>query len=191
MSDLPYLVVSVPQPPSGTAGPSDHDPGSPGCECGRLDDPAVVGMGRHEQVFRTLDQVRQCGPPRWWLLSFRCRACGQDWLVASEERQNDVYILRRLDGPAAGRIVRENVWPPDFDRYETLLEIGRAAGRSVRFADVADSPLLHTITDLAMERPGIRVSELASLLNLDPVVAGDLARQVTEATEVTITFDAG
>jgi hypothetical protein len=151
---------------------------SPACECARLDDPTVIGMGHHEEVFRTLDQVRHRGSPWWWLLSFRCRTCGQDWLVASEEQQNDVYILRRLDRATAERIERENVWTPDFDRYETLLEIGRAAGHSVRFFDVADSPLLHTIADLARERPGIRVTQLAALLNLDTAVAAELARQV-------------
>ena len=114
---------------------------TPDCECGRLEDPAVVGMGHHEGVFRTLDEVRHRGSPWWWVLSFRCRACGQDWLVASEERQNDVYILRRLDEATAARIAAENVWPPDFDRYETLLEIGRAAGRWARFPDVAESPV--------------------------------------------------
>lgn len=148
------------------------------CECARLDNPAVVGMGHHEEVFRTLDEIRHRGSPWWWLLSFRCRACGQDWLVASEDRQNDVYILRRMDRPTAERIARENVWPLDFDRFETLLEIGRAGGHAVRFADVVDSPLMHTIADLASERPGIRVSDLAELLNLDPATAATLARQV-------------
>jgi hypothetical protein len=162
---------------------------TPNCECGGLEDPAVIGMGHHEEAFRTLDQVRHRGSPWWWLLSFRCRTCGQNWLVASEERQNDVYILRRLDAATAARIAEENIWPTDFDRYETLLEIGRSAGRWARFADVADSPLLFTITDLARERPGIRVSELASLLNLDPAVAGELARQVVETAGITITFD--
>jgi hypothetical protein len=154
---------------------------TPGCECRHLEDPAVIEMGHHEDVFRTLDRVRHRRPPRRWLLSFKCRACGQDWLVASEERQNDVYILRRLDTPTADRIANDAVWPPDFDRYETLLEIGRAAGRWARFADVADSPLPHTITDLARERPGI---------NLDPATAADLARQVVDTAGVTITFDA-
>lgn len=175
------------------------------CECAHLEDPAVIDMGHHEEVFRTLDEIGRRGWPWWWLLSFRCGACGQDWLVASEERQNDVFILRRLDRPTAERIVRENVWPPDLERYETLLEIGKAAGRSVRFLNVADSSLPHTIADLAKERPGIRVSELASLLNLDPAVAHELARRVAsgsschcfvcnsapivEPGSVTITFD--
>ncbi len=160
------------------------------CECRRLDDLAVVPMGHHEDVFRTLDTVRKRGSPWWWLYASTCRACGRTWLVAQEERHNDLFILRRLDPATAERIIRDNAWPPDFDRYEALLEIGRAAGHSVRFVDVTDSPLLYTVTDLARERPGIRVSELASLLNLNPIVAGNLARQVVATSRVSITFDA-
>jgi hypothetical protein len=151
---------------------------TPGCECGHLNDLAIVPMGHHDEVFRTLQMVRKRGTPRWWLYASTCSACGQTWMVAQEERHNDLFILRRLDPATTERLVRDGVWPPDFDRYETLLEIGRQAGRSVQFADVADSPLLHTIADLAKERPGIRVSELASLLNLDPTIATELARQV-------------
>jgi hypothetical protein len=179
-----------------------------GCECGRLDDLAVVPMGHHDEVFRTLHLVRKRGMPQWWLGACTCSACGQTWLVAQEERQNDIFILRRLDTATARRLLGDGVWPPDFDRFERLLEIGRAAGHSVRFADVADSTLLHTVADLARERPGIRVSELASLLNLDPAVAAELARQVVsgqpcvcfvcrpgrvvaEPGSVTVAFDAG
>ena len=160
------------------------------CECGRLENLAVVPMGHHDEVVRTLDQVRKRGAPWWWLYVSACRACGQMWLIAQEERHNDLFIMRRLDNATTERLLHNNVWPPDFDRYETLLEIGRAAGHSVRFFDVADSPLLHTVTDLARERPGIRVSELASLLNLDPAVVVDLAHQVVNTPGVTITFDA-
>ncbi len=163
---------------------------SPDCECGRLEDLAIVPMGHHDHVFRTLDIVQKRGMPWWWLYTAVCNACGQPWLVAQEERHNDLFILRRLDPATTELLARDGVWPSDFDRYETLLEIGRAAGHSVRFCDVADSPLLHTVADLAKERPGICVSELASLLNLDPTVAADLARQV-ESESVRITFDAG
>jgi len=110
-------------------------------------------------------------------------------LVAQEERQNDIFILRRLDHTATTSLLKDGVWPTDLDRYETPLEIGRAAGRSVSFVDVADYPLVHTVTDLARERPGISVSNLASLLNLDLVVANDLARQAARTTGVAITFD--
>jgi hypothetical protein len=179
---------------------------TPGCECARLDDLAVVPMGHHDAVFRSLQLVRKRGMPQWWLGAFTCSACGQTWLVAQEERHNDLFILRRLDAVASGQLLGEGVWPSDFDRFETLLEIGRAAGRAVRFADVTDSPLMHTIADLARERPGIRVSELAALLNLDPPVAAELAQQVVsgrpcvcfvcqpgrvvaEPGSVTVTFD--
>jgi hypothetical protein len=164
---------------------------TPGCQCGRLDNLAVVPMGHHDEVFRTLEMVRQRGMPWWWLYASTCTACSQTWLVAQEERQNDLFLLRRLNLAETERLLRDNRWPPDFDRYESLLEIGRAAGRSVRFVDARDSPLLYTITDLARERPGIRVSELASLLNLTPPVAADLARQVVQTAGVTITFDLG
>lgn len=53
-----------------------------------------------------------------------------------------------------------------------------AAGRSVSYFEVSDSPLLHTVADLARERAGIRVTELAALLNLDTAVAAELARRV-------------
>lgn len=181
---------------------------SPGCECGRLEDLAIVRMGHHDEVFRTFTTVRKRGSPLWWLYADRCSACGQTWLVAQEEQHNDLFILRRLSPEAAERLVRDGVWPADFDRYETLLEIGRAAGHSVRFLDAADSPLLHTVADMARERPGIRLSQLASLLNLDPAVAAELAQQVASGTpcgcfvcqsarpvanpvSVRITFDAG
>ena len=56
---------------------------TPCCECGRLEDTAVIEMGHHEEVFRTLAEVRHRGSPWWWLLSYRCRVCGQNWLVAA------------------------------------------------------------------------------------------------------------
>jgi hypothetical protein len=86
-------------------------------------------------------------------------------------------------------LLRDNVWPPDFERYETLLEIGREYGRQVRFLDVENSSLPCTIADLARERPGIAVSRLAWLLNLTPETALSLARKVVDRDGVQITFD--
>ena len=156
------------------------------CECHHLEDLAIVPMGQHEGVFRTLEPVRRRGSPWWWLYASKCGACGKTWLVAQEERHNDLFILRRLDQAASDQLLRDGVWPAEFDQYEKLLKIGREAGHAVRFFDVADSPLLHTVADLARERPGIRVSELAALLNLDLGVACDLARQAIERAGVTI-----
>ncbi|OAI54788.1 hypothetical protein AYO44_14250 [Planctomycetaceae bacterium SCGC AG-212-F19] len=81
---------------------------TPGCECGRLDDPAVIDMGQHEEVFRTLEKVCTRGTPWWWLYASTCRACGQTWLVAQEERQNDVFILRRLDQATTEQLLRDD-----------------------------------------------------------------------------------
>jgi hypothetical protein len=109
--------------------------------------------------------------------------------VAQEERQNDVFILKRLDQTAATDLSTADVWPRDFDRYETLLEIGRVAGKKVSFVDPFDSSLVATIEDLARDRPYIAVSEIARLLNLDLRLATALARAVVRTTGVIIKFD--
>lgn len=146
-------------------------------------------MGDHDDVFRPLATVAERGGRWWWLYASRCDACGQGWLVAQEERQNDVFIIRRLGQATMFRLIEHSEWPDEFDSYETLLVIGLKAGRRVHFVDPADSSLRWTIEDLARERPGIAVSELAVLLNLEVSLANELARMVSEATDVTITFD--
>jgi hypothetical protein len=49
----------------------------------------------------------------------------------------------------------------------------------------------HAMAELARERPGIRVSELAGLLNLDAAEAANVARRVVWTEGETITFDCG
>ena len=78
---------------------------------------------------------RSRGEPWWWLWCGECSRCGQWWLVGQEERQNDVYCLRRLDADEVNELLQNNVWPSDFDRYESLLRLGRDAGVMFRFAD--------------------------------------------------------
>jgi len=161
------------------------------CRCITLPDLAVLGMGGDSAAaFATLKEQASRGDPFWWLSWYRCSACAEGWLVAAEERQNDVYCLRRLRDPEVASLAAGGSWPTDFDRYETLLRIGRDAGYSVSFVDPPNSSLRWTIEDLARARPGMRVSELAELLNLDMETALLLARQVTKATGVHILFDA-
>jgi hypothetical protein len=160
------------------------------CKCATLGKFAVVDMGQDAAIFATLDRVRDRGAPYWWLNACVCRACKTAWLVAQEERQNDIFILWWIEPSAVEAILRDNVWPPEFERYEDLLEIGRAHGRHVTFADPEDSSLPWTIADLARERPGITVLRLALLLNLTPSLAADLARKVVARDSVDITFDA-
>jgi len=123
------------------------------------------------------------------LYASACRVCQTLWVIAQEGRQNDIFIVRKLDAPADELLLREDVWPPDFERYEQLLEIGRDYGRRVQFADPENSSLAWTISDLAKERPGIAVSRLASLLNLTPEIAARLARKAVDRDGVDIKFD--
>jgi hypothetical protein len=161
------------------------------CECVTLPDLAVVDMGDHQAVFATLDESAVRGAPFWWLGLFTCRVCSQGWLVAQEERQNDVFCMRRLGAETVSGILARSVWPDEFDKYENLLVIGRRFGRSVRFVDPrGSSSLAATLADLARDRPGIKLSELCTLLNLERKVAEELAHAVVAAEHVDITFDA-
>ena len=84
---------------------------------------------------------------------------------------------------------RAQFGPSYFDRYKTLLQIGRDAGRSVRFIDPLNSSMRFTVADLAKEQPGIGLSELASLLSVEVKIARILAKQAVVADGVDIRFD--
>jgi hypothetical protein len=157
------------------------------CECVTVADVGVVDMGAHEAVFASLEEVAIRGDPYWWLWAAHCRKCGQGWLVGSEERQNDVYCMRRLSAAGLEDVVQGRHWPPDFDHYESLLEIGRRAGRSVRFIEPLTSGSLRaTMTDLARDRPGVALSAIAAVLNLDLEVAEQIAVDVMREPGVVI-----
>src|SRR5262249_8900980 len=67
------------------------------CKCVTLANVAVVEMGSPGDELATIDERRSRGEPWWWLRCGECSRCTQWWLVAQEERQNDVFCLRRLD----------------------------------------------------------------------------------------------
>lgn len=179
---------------------------SPRCLCIRLKTVDVVDMGTfdapqpafeqgrawcHDDVFRSLQKVADRGSASWWLWAARCRSCGQAWLIGQEERQNDVFCMKRLDPRQLQEIIEDDLWPHDFDAYETLLRIGRDAGRTVLFIDPMTSSMTATIADLARARPGIAISQIADLLSLDVATASALAHAVIEREGVQITFDSG
>lgn len=157
------------------------------CACLEMRDLQVVPMGHHERRFRTIEVAKRHGDPLWWLEVNRCTACGQWWLLGAEERQNDVYCLRRMSGDEAERVMAGGRWPTDFHKYETLIRLGIEAGVVVRFLNPMEQR--HTLADLARERPGIRVSELARLLALDVDVAATVAREAVALDGVDVTFD--
>jgi hypothetical protein len=147
------------------------------CRCVTLSSVAVVEMGSPGDELATIDERRSRGEPWWWPWFGECSRCGQWWLVAQEEHQNDVFCLRRLDADEVNDLLQNNLWPSDFDSYESLLRLGHDAGVMFRFADPEQvSSLRGTIVDLAKAKPGIRVAELSSLLNLEP----DTARMLAE-----------
>jgi len=82
------------------------------------------------------------------------------------------------------------VWPADFDSYESLLRLGCDAGKAVRFVNPEEaSSLRSTIADVAKARPGIQVSELCTLLNLEPDTARTLAERAVREDGVAIQLD--
>jgi len=146
------------------------------CRCSELPETGVIDMCDTASTFDHFDRIKERGDPFWWLYAARCASCKTEWLVAQEERQNDVILVRRLTQGELSRILQEDRWPPDFDQYETLLRLGRAAGHTVRWADpVNGSSLEWTIADLARQRPGISVAELAELLDLDEDITSTIA----------------
>lgn len=132
------------------------------CQCGELWDREVVDLGVED---RTFVEVKRHPKPLSWISLCVCSDCGQQWLTGTDDFHNDVNCLLRLDADTAERIMKEDVWPPDFDRFETLLELARDARHKVRYGTdySIHHPLCDMIRRLAKERQGIRVSRLASL----------------------------
>ena len=140
------------------------------CECITLKDADMVPMGGDgddERFFATVETVRQHGGGQWWLHLDRCRACGQHWMIASEERIYDDYYLKRLDAGKAGQINEDGLWPDDFMTYEKVLEQGLELGKACRFLDPMAKSLVWTAQELKAARPNITPAEIADLLGID------------------------
>jgi hypothetical protein len=147
------------------------------CECITLPDMAAVPMGSDgldERVFATLERVCVHGGSQWWLYLSKCAICGQNWMVAQDERIFDQYFLRRLEPTEAQHISAAGHWPTDFITYERVLSVGCALGRHWRFSDPLSPALVCTAKDLRKERPNITVEEIASLIGVSPAEADRL-----------------
>jgi hypothetical protein len=146
----------------------------PTCRCETLPLLVDVGMGRHEPILGSFERRIRRGEPFWWISAYRCRTCGRWWLVASDERINDVFLMRRLTEAETGALARGD-WPDDFDRFAEVLRLGEERGHSSAFEDPESPALVETVVDLAREEPGIQVARLASLLQISPPQAQRLA----------------
>jgi hypothetical protein len=137
------------------------------CQCQSLPILADVPMGQHDAVFDTLEDEMRHGEPLWWLSALRCRMCGQWWLVAADERINDVFLMRRLTEAEIEGLQRQSEWPADFSKFAEVLRLGRDLGHRSIFLDPESPALVYTVEDLAREEDGISVSRIASLLQID------------------------
>ena len=157
------------------------------CQCEKLPLLADVPMGQHDVVFDTLGNEVRHGGPLWWLSAVRCRVCGQWWLVAADERINDVFLMRRLTEAEIESLQKQGEWPADFSKFAEVLRLGRDRGHRWAFADPESPALVHTVADLAREEDGIRVSRIASLLQIDLPHAQRLADLAEAQASVRIT----
>jgi hypothetical protein len=143
------------------------------CRCALFKDMDVDDFSIHSPISRFTPLAKR-GQPQWWLSLSRCSDCGQNWLVAQEEKLNDVYVIKRLNSQDANATVAGN-WPPDLDRYEDLLEIGKAHGHAARYAEPMET--LPICIDLVGQNPDIKPETIAHLLNVSLDNARDLREQ--------------
>lgn len=136
------------------------------CYCHTLPNLADVGMGDHKHIFKSLDRQAKYGETFWWLWLAECNMCDQFWLVASEERINDVFIMKRLPSHEAQRVLNESIWPSDFNKFSTLLTIGKQRGHTVRFMNPVSRSLVRTVIDLAAENPDLNIEDISALLQI-------------------------
>ena len=148
------------------------------CCCRELDDFAVVGMGDpnglDDRVFATLDRVQRHGGTQWWLSISTCHVCGQNWMIAQDERIHDNFYLKRIDQFVLHEIVHRSHWPDDFLRYEQVLRLGRESGRIAQFANPHDPALIDTVSDLRRERRDISAEDIAYVLAIPHKAAAQL-----------------
>lgn len=150
------------------------------CICATLPDLAHIPMGDHAErdvrFLETVEEVRGAGGDLWWLYLGKCSLCGENWLVAQEERIFDEHLLQRITPPAAAAIAAGGAWPQTFQTYEAVLRIGRALSTPCHFLDPMSASLVWTVRDLRRERPDIPDAEIGALLGLRDRHVAKLAR---------------
>lgn len=147
------------------------------CSCTSLGNVVVEEFGLHAVAIK-FNRVARRGAPQWWLSLDVCRNCCQHWLVAQEERFNDVYVLTRVSDSETQDIIARNIWPSVFDYYESLLLLGAQYGHLTRYADSEE--LLPIAIDLVGQRPKTSSRQLEKLLNLSSKDALHLLQHATE-----------
>ena len=160
------------------------------CSCLKIRDIDVINMGSDsDECMNSFVVLKHRNPPFWWLYLSKCTVCNTHWLVGQEERQNDVFCLKRLNSNEIHEILIENKWPNCFDTCEYLLRLGKTFCKQARFVDPFNSSLIYTVIDLATERPFISVLEISELINVDKNIATELSRRAIQLENVKISFN--
>ncbi len=140
----------------------------PACECAALGAFAVVGMGdserQDERVFSTLEKVTDHGGEQWWLYASRCFVCGQNWMIAQDDRIHDNFYLKRLDVGEMAALAEHGDWPVDFLRFEDVIRLGPDNKQVAYFVNPDD--LTSTVKELIEARRDISPKEVAYLFCL-------------------------
>lgn len=138
------------------------------CECITRRNLDIADLGSAEAKWlHTLEEIKKYGKSRRWLSLDFCKKCSQHWLVAAEERQNDIYCYKRLTKLEAENVIQRNEWPSYFESLEKLILMGNINGSFVIHTDPLNSSLTCTIKELKEARPSITIKEIASLLNIN------------------------
>jgi hypothetical protein len=138
--------------------------------CERFPDLAVVPMGGEgldERTFASFEHICDHSAKLWWLSISRCTLCGQNWMVAAEERIYDDYFLRRVSVTETNEAI-EHRWPNDFLTYESVLKVGSTLSNPCMFMDPRDKCLARTVAELRNERADITPEEIALLFGIPP-----------------------
>jgi hypothetical protein len=139
------------------------------CECLPLPDRTIIPMGcdgLDKRFFATVQEIRSYERNLWWLHLSHCKVCGQNWMIAQEERIYDDYMVKRLTEEEASLIIHTDKWPDDFLTYEKVLKVGQALSKACRFFDPMSYSLIDTVKDLRRDRPEITTAEMATLLGI-------------------------
>ena len=159
------------------------------CQCHRLKNEAVVGMGFEGEFFEPFETIIEKDDFHFWMYVSQCSQCKQRWLIAEEGVYNDDYYLYRLSDEEFNCIEKENKWPNRFGHYEFMPFIGHVFGKN-NFTDQnrTNTPVYSIMYQIAKRNPGIKVGDLAQFLGIPVEQATKIAGVLIRESKVFITI---
>ena len=150
------------------------------CQCHRLRNKDMVGMGWEDEFFRTFTAIIKQNETNRWLYIRQCTKCQQRWLIAEEGIYSDDYYLYRLSDEEFAEIEMKNKWPTIFNQYENLLVSGPVFRNTNNLSN-------HSVMyELAKKNPGIKVEDLAQLLSISINETSEIAKKLIKEKHVFI-----